>query len=510
MVSGGPVVTGFSPDNLLTNLRNSNLSSSDVQSHPVAQYLQEYLATLGARTIVVEDGYVDGDYLDDFATYYVRCFKPYERLCKRLHFFRADFTREQFLSLVRGEMPTTEKDEIRGAYLGFIVSRPLPGAIIGRTVLGTYDADGGRRNYTCTKVYSANLYGFELTVRSLAFQEQDTVLSACATVALWCCFHKTADLFGTLAPRPAVITRAANVIMHHARPIPSHGLNVQQICNAIAAVALEPEVVEIKPGTPLVSLIYSHLRMGLPVLLGVKIEGVGMHAIALTGYSMGKNRVLRQEVAGPGNSIPMAGLRIDKFYAHDDQFGPFSRLWVKPSAIVQNRAYPVTFEGLWKDRFGGKVLQMFPEVVVIPVYNKIRLTFLDVQKWLTRLNDLVRLLLSNTQDFEWDVHLITTNDYKRSFHSFGVIDAPTVEKVLLTQHPRFIWRCALMIGGSNICELLADATDMSRSLPTYFILWYDARFRSAFSQALNAPRLQSLLYQMLTARFAEFLKAQLN
>jgi hypothetical protein len=206
----------------------------------------------------------------------------------------------------------------------------------------------------------------------------------------------------------------------------------------------------------------------------------------------------------------MVGLRVDKFYAHDDQFGPFSRLWVKPSAVVQNRAYPVTFEGLWKDRFAGKVLQMVPEVVVIPVYNKVRLTFLDVQKWLTRLNDLVRLLVANAHDVEWDVHLITTNDYKRSFHSSGMVDAPTIEKVLLTQHPRFIWRCVLTIGGSNICELLADATDMSRSLPTYFILWYDATFKSAIAQAVNAPKLQALLSKMLTARFADFLKEQLK
>src|SRR5439155_6826742 len=183
-------------------------------------------------------------------------------------------------------------------------------------------------------------------------------------VALWCAFHQTAARFNTPAPRPASITRAANVVMHNARPIPAHGLNVQQMCNAIASVGLDPEVVEVRKNTPLVSLLYGHLRMGLPVLLGVRIEGAGMHAITLTGYSLRQARALKQEVAGGEKSIPMVGLRIDEFYAHDDQFGPFSRLVVKPSANVHNRIYPVTFEGSWTDRSTGKILQMAPEVAV--------------------------------------------------------------------------------------------------------------------------------------------------
>ena len=90
------------------------------------------------------------------------------------------------------------------------------------------------------------------------------------------------------------------------------------------------------------SLIYGYLKMGLPVILGVSIDGRGRHAITLTGYSLQKTTALKQEVAGSKNCIPMIGLRIDEFYAHDDQIGPFSRLRVNPTALYEKKAYPVT------------------------------------------------------------------------------------------------------------------------------------------------------------------------
>ena len=56
-----------------------------------------------------------------------------------------------------------------------------------------------------------------------------------------------------------------------------------EICAAIRHVELEPEVFTVRDSLPVVSLIYAYLRMGIPVILGVEIEGVGGHAITLTG-----------------------------------------------------------------------------------------------------------------------------------------------------------------------------------------------------------------------------------
>lgn len=502
------VVRPFTPDNLYEGLSNELMAATVVAAYPRAKYLAAYLATIQAQTIVVENEYTDGDYLDDFASYYVKCFHPYLRRCTRLHFFSTTFDEQRLKQLILDELPEDEAKGIRESYLGFVVARPLPDAIIGRTVLKTYDSDCDRRQYPCARPYDANLFGVKLSVRSLAFQEQDSVLAACATVALWSAFHKLTTMFGTPAPTPVEITRVANQINLPSRPVPSHGLNLQQICNSIRHVGLEPEVVQVGPNTPLVSLIYGHLAMGLPVLLLAQIDGVGGHAITLVGYSLRPAKMLPQEVAAGHSSIPLRGLRIDKFYGHDDQFGPFGRIEIGPGAQYAGRLdCPVTFRGTWTNQAGVQ-LNLYPEVIVVPVYHKIRLTFLDVVQWLTRLNSLLDAILTGPTpkpDVEWDAHLITTNDFKERLKGSG-LGKDRLEKLLLLQHPRFIWYVGLSLNGTLALDLLIDATDMARSFPIYKAIWRDAGLYAAFDAALNAPANQAILASVLTPRFVDFLK----
>jgi hypothetical protein len=482
-------------------LANDRCSPAVVSGHRLPNYLYGYLEAIGAKTLIVEPNYTDGDYLDDFASYYVRCFQRYERRCKRIHAFSSKLSNDDLLQAIESPDSSPAVKLLTGPYLGFIVARPLPDAIVGKTVLKTYPDDGGRRKYRCLRSYDANLYGIDLKVDSLAFQEQDTVLAACATVALWCCFHKTTELFGTAIPRPATITQSANQVVHQSRPIPSHGLIVEQLCNAIRHVGLEPEVIQVKPSTPLVSLIYAHVAMGLPVLLGMKIEGRGRHAVAVTGYSIKGKRFLSQEVSPGETSIPMTGLRIDEFYVHDDQIGPFSRLRI----LLGSASSPISLEGSWKEPSTGKLLKMTPEVLIVPVYNKIRVTYLDVIQWIELLNPLIEIALNHKQ-LEWDVTLSTVNNLKREVKNAANY-CPDRKDFLIEPQPRFIWRAILNNNGSRSFEVLADATDMARSLPLYRVNWFDDKLKLQLRALLTNSFLEATLKDLLTDPFYEFLKA---
>jgi hypothetical protein len=499
----------FSSDHLYKALSSNFLAPSEIATHRSAPYLDRYLHDLNAQTIVIEYDYTDRDYLDDFAAYYVKCFFPYDRHCKRLHFFSVSITRDTFIQLVQGSLSLDAEQKIRESYLGFVVVRPLPDAIIGRTVLATYPNSIGKRNYTCTKNYSANLFGIDLSIQSLAFQEQDTVLAACATVSLWCCFHKTGELFNTPILTPAAITRAANQVIRPSRPIPSHGLNVLQICDAITHVGLEPEVIRVNAAVPLVSLLYGYLKMGLPIILGVEIEGHGQHAIALVGYSLRDEPVMTTEIVASSNYIPMIGLRIDEFYAHDDQIGPFSKIRVVSSTTNAAFDSPIRFESSWNDESTGKTLVLTPKVVIIPVYHKIRVTFLELQKWITRLTKVLNRILEQPPSLEWDIHLTTTNDYKKSIKKSD-IPAEILEHLLLKQHPRFIWHATVSQNAVAILELLADATDMARSLPIYEVVWLNEDIKAAFKQLLESPQYQNWLHESLTHRFGGLLMETLH
>ncbi|MBN1315663.1 MAG: hypothetical protein JXA42_09355 [Anaerolineales bacterium] len=500
-------VLEFSDSNLCLALSNEYCPPEEVAKLARTEYLLGYLRheDIQAQTIVIENEYIDRYYLEDFSSYYVRCFRRYDCRCKRIHFFAQVFSDKEFVDVVLGIEPSEKNKVLIESYRGFIVARPLPNAVIGRTILTTYAPDNGRRYYPCVKTCSANLFGIDLSVESLEYQEQDTVLAACATVALWSCFHKTNELFQTPIPSPAAITRVATEIVHISRPFPSHGLIVNQIHNAILRNNLVAEIFDyrIQKQKTLIPLLYGYIKFGLPVLLGINIEGQGLHAITLNGYS------LRRESALPNPDadnafIPFTASRIDKFYAHDDQIGPFSRIWIKQ---VPDDKTQVIFDGTWKDEF-DQFCVLKPYVVIIPLYHKIRVTFIDVQKWLTRLNWVLLHFCGFTEasSLEWDLYLTTTNDLKQDLKQRYRPADPDISRILFSQHPRFIWRAILKSGKEHLLELFFDATDMERSFPIYEMIVPYRKLDNYLKQLINDKTIQYLVEDILTLPFFRFIK----
>lgn len=81
-------------------------------------YFQNYFDALKAKTIVVENEYIDRDFLEDFSGYYVRCFPAYQRKCSRLHFFSCSFSSHDFEQLLEQCQTENDAEHIKSAYLG--------------------------------------------------------------------------------------------------------------------------------------------------------------------------------------------------------------------------------------------------------------------------------------------------------------------------------------------------------------------------------------------------------
>ncbi len=503
------IVSSFNKNNLYRALSNGRIDAAELFSHPRASYLRGYLQHLKARTIVVETSYVDGDYLDDYVAFYARCFTNYDRVCKRVHFFAKSFRKREFINLVRGHIEPEKEDEIKQGYLGFVVARPLSQAVVGRTILRTYDSDGNRRYYKSIRQYTANLFGIDLSLKSLAFQEQDKTVSACATVSLWCCFHKTSELFGTPAPRPAIITRVANQVATDARPMPSPGLSIEQICHAITYVGLEPEVFMVEEKTPFISIVYSYLMMELPVILIAEAmdqeTSLGLHAITLAGFS------LQEDTKNHRESIPTKSQHINEFYGHDDQVGPFARLCIEsPENLDINPEVLRKNSSIVLKKSDGK--KYIPRNVIVPVYNKIRLSFTNIGFWIARLDRFFKRFVES-DDYEWDIFLVQVNDYKRSLklENFEIEH----EELLLGRHPKFIWKSVFEINNLKILEILADATEMPGSFPFYKIIWHDKIFREKISIVFelihkNDEDKVAYVRHILTKALFDFLKENLR
>ena len=479
-------VVPYSIDALKKLLRASTKASAlVVQRKQHTRYFQNYFSELKAKTIVSENDYIDRDYLEDFAGYYVRCFPNYDRRCTRLHFFDCSFNRADFESVLASQATDKELGCFRQGYLGFVVVKPLPETIIGRTCLRTY-VENGERCYPITRDYDANLFGIGLTVKTLAFQEQDRVAAACATSALWSVFHGTGKLFHHHIPSPVEITRTANVFVpSSSRSLPSSGLSVYQMAQAMRSVSLEPYYVKAADEYVLKSTMYAYLRGRVPVLLGIDLYAVesasgkpqfdGRHAVAATGFRLGSKN---PEPHGHTDFLLRAS-RMTKLYAHDDQVGPFARMeWDGMKILARSGMEQSSLTTSWVAR-AGHSFRAVPDIMLVPLYHKIRIPFDRVHDVVVRFDSFIEEMRKQAADvlrdrFEWDIYLTSANELKGEILRSPLTKGREKEQILSQPMPRFIWRATARYGETAILDLLFDATDIEQG--DFFVraIEYDA------------------------------------
>lgn len=446
-------ILSFNDANLAESL-SINISREQILERDHYRYLKNYLGQtdgIDAKTILIEEKYISKAYLTDYSNYYATCFQRYERECRRVHFFDIEFDEETF----KRELLNPDSDFLQKHYLGYIVVKPLPDSVIGPTLLVTYERkqDEENRHFPACRTYKINLFGKELIVRTLAYQEQDTVVSACASVAIWSAFHKTCSLFRTTLPSPSEITKlAGNLFINYGRTYPNQGLDLTQVCRAIDSIGLVSEVrssSKFNGDIYLASrIIYAYLRAQIPVLLLIKYEEDSKqgHAITVTGYSEPRPRDEK-----PLEEISLVADRIDKFYIHDDQLGPFASYTFSGQTALKTY---VEGENGSKDDISAWI-----HAAVIPLYPKIRLKYEDVFDTISNIDTLFYELNFFSFELEWDIYLYESNKYKSDLISSN-FDESVKSRKLLTNFPRYIWIGRAQVNGQPIFDFLFDATDI--------------------------------------------------
>lgn len=471
---------------------------SDASQKTHCHYLKRYLDFLDAKTIVVENEYIDRDYLEDYAAYYARCFKRYDRRCRRLHFFSDSFDRDAFSSYLRSADSRLNAAFLQECYLGFLVTRPMPSSVIGRTCLKTYASEGGRRHFPCLTTYSCNLFGTPLIIRSLAFQEQDRAVSACATSALWSVFHKTGRIFQHSIPSPAEITRSANDRFPlESRGFPSTGLTPQQMAGAIRSIGLEPYAVRISNMQLLRNVLYAYGHMGIPSLLLFSLWNVsgsagpvlrGRHAVTMTGYG------LSGSAGSCGEIRTCRAMRMDKMYVHDDQVGPFAKMILDESTLRSSdgKTIGVSIDSAWRD------CRAVPHTIIVPLYHKIRIPFeavsQSVEEFASFLNSIASALGGQAfNELEWDIYLTDINELRADLLNEKNIQGESLEKAMTQCWPRFLWRSTLFRSGRPALDLIFDATDIEQGCFFFTAIDYDPVLSGILNQVLRMSATEAAL-----------------
>ncbi len=493
---------------LLSELAEVPLSVIESKYH--STYFDHYFNELKPQIIVVEKEYIDHDYLEDYAGYYARCFKPYKRTCTRLHFFTQDFSEEDFKSLLQGFESSGVDDEksksitivdLHNSYLGFIVVKPLPQTIFGRTCLQTYSEDGkdGIRYFPSLRKYEANLFGIPLDVDTLAFQEQDRVVSACATSALWTVFQGTGKLFQHSIPSPVEITKMAvksqdeYSYLLYDREFPNEGLTIPQMTQAIKYLGLDPCTIAVEHNINyLKNALYAYLRGKIPILFTfslyapinnrnnssiIRSDRVGNHAVAITGYQLSNT----DPTPFWDIKLLLTASRINKIYVHDDQLGPFARMNFHDTKVTDNETNEEydTLSTTWKNtRYNSDNMLAAPRFMLIPVYPKIRIPFKLILQIIIQFDQFFESRRSHAiipldHRIYWDIFLTTINDLKTDILSSSYYHGEDKRQFLTKSMPRFLWRTTAYSEKTPIFDLLFDATDIPQGDFLSFVIKYD-------------------------------------
>ncbi|MDR2457997.1 MAG: hypothetical protein LBD41_05910, partial [Clostridiales Family XIII bacterium] len=447
---------------------------------------------LQVKTIIVEKNYTCQTFIEDYINYYARCYTRYNKNCRRIHLFKEDFDNNQFQEMLY----STNNNELWKSYLGCIVIKPLPKSIIGVTYLKIYDGNESKsRYYTAISPQSINLYGTSLKVNTMPFIEQDSNVGACASTALWMAFQKTSDLFHTKKLSPSDITLLAGFdIYSTGNFFPNKGLEVAQICKVIYNNGLHSELRvisekhedgKIEDHFWLRGFIYAYLKAEIPVLLGVEIENIGLHLITLNGYRFRFN----DEVL-PESNLFYKSQFITKFYAHDDQIGPFSRLkfnkkgeyylrtsWRKTN-VDWNKSHAEIKEYFKKD----DSYDCKPICLIVPLDRQIKVTYEDVIVKIKIINFLFSTFLQKS--FVWDIFLIKSNRYKEQTKK-RVKQKENLRELLYTSLPLYIWVAQVYTNEQSeepICDFIFDSVEMPYDGKPFLANIYSQSFKDCFDK----------------------------
>jgi len=311
---------------------------ADIFDKPQIKYIYNYLKSFmpeipeGKKTvgsILLEHEYIDRDFLEDYSRFYLGRFGNDGYKCARLHFFNCDLTHKRLDALLAGDAGTvlvSDEDksavrtvkELQSHYLGFMVIKPLTRTFVGKTCLRV-SGDRGAGKKKIDKRYDVNLFGIKLTIDSIAFQEQDKVVAACATTAIWTALHSLPGRgVKDIKSCSEITTAALNFVDGSSNGFPNKELTNKQIQRTLDVEGLRYHNNSLEESTPesFREALVAHIDSDLPVILTGKVYGAkpneagehlkAGHAITALGYDFRDSE--KKWV-----------------YVHDDRLGPYAR-----------------------------------------------------------------------------------------------------------------------------------------------------------------------------------------
>lgn len=157
--------------------------------------------------------------------------------------------------------------------------------------------------------------------------------------------------------------------------MPSEGLSIDQMCQALQATGVSPNIYRTDDITLARAYLHAACSSGIASILILKDEGAGdlkglTHAVTVTGMKMAKEH----DLAPPAEHLDTDELASDlkAVYVHDDRHGPY--LYAE---LVKQGGKPTLKIGFGEGK-SEKLEEWTLKHVIMPMHGKIRLSITDL------------------------------------------------------------------------------------------------------------------------------------
>ncbi|MBI5538549.1 MAG: hypothetical protein HY951_00690 [Bacteroidia bacterium] len=374
--------------------------------------------------VFIESPYVDKVYRDSYYNYFSSKLNHDKKDCIRISLFNSEIKFNDFRD-------NSTIDELKNKFLGFIVIRPTPPSIIGRSVI---TPEAFKKNSFKSRLINVKttVNYVKMKVRGFPHSSQDTETITCAETTIWSCL----EYFGTEYPEyktilPSQITNVLSKVAFE-RQLPSIGLNVRQISSALKEFGFGSKIYSSRdyngnmwPDFPVISSTY--IESGIPLILILhKSQGAG-HAVLCIGHeNLEKTHFDQLNVPKTLNNIKVYDLDYikKKFIIIDDNYPPYqSSYFDNPCQYYKNTVF-----------HNYRI-----EYIVVPLYPKIYLDAFEAKNFVYDLISLSPWKMVDNSTVALRFYLASTRSFKDWLALKSNMQEDLREIILSIAMPKFIW-----------------------------------------------------------------------
>jgi len=378
--------------------------------------IKDFLETLRDElTVVIETDYVDKVYRDSYYTLYSTKLRDYYRNCVRLSFFSPEFNENM-------ELTPDNFEQIKKAYLGFLVIRPLAECCIGRNVISPIAKKEALADMEiCSTRIASTCMGLKMDAVGFPHSSQDAESMSCAETTVWAILEYFGNKYSEYSP-----VKASDILMSlkpltYERQLPSGGLTFEQISSTLKQQGFGSKVYE--KGNPRFKELFScYIESGIPLAVCIETQEFG-HAVVCIGRKKISrdiiNRVMPTNIQG--RNFYIWNKCIDKFIFSDDNCPCYQQ------ATFDS---PTSYYGI-QDWANGKITHF-----IVPLHPKV---YLDAELAIEASNYLAKNKLNAPNDSVLRTFLTSNRTYREYLMNNPDLDAKEKEAYLQIDMPKFVW-----------------------------------------------------------------------